>query len=127
MDLRDFRLNPWENQGKTRRTFYFFRFFKVFQAQILRTYPRRYSASFRSSLELWKPKIDRFRNSFSFFRFFYHQNVKFNFFLLFCKEQALKPCSNSRSRDSAQVRQIESSVRPNLTDLVTKHGFTPKV
>ena len=40
----------------------------------------------------------------------------------FFKEQALRPCSNSRSRDSAQIRQIESSVRPNLTALVTKQG-----
>ena len=41
-------------------------------------------------------------------------------FLLFLKEQALKPCSDCRSRDSAQIRLIESSPNPNLTDLVKK-------
>ena len=47
---------------------------------------------------------------------------KSNFFLLFLKEQALKPCPGPRSRDSAQIRQIESSPNPNLTDLVKKQG-----
>ena len=41
---------------------------------------------------------------------------------LFLKEQALKPCSGPRSRDSAQIRQIESSPNLNLTDLVKKEG-----
>ena len=48
---------------------------------------------------------------------------KFSFFLLFSKEQALKPCPDCRSRDSAQIRQIESSPNPNLTDLVKKEGW----
>ena len=41
----------------------------------------------------------------------------------FFKEQALKPCSGPRSRDSAQIWQIESSPNPNLTDLVKKEGW----
>ena len=44
------------------------------------------------------------------------------FSLYFCSKQALKPCPDCRSRDSAQIRQIESSPNPNLTDLVTKQG-----
>ena len=36
-------------------------FFKVFQAQILRKYPRRSCGSFWSGLELWRPTFDRFR------------------------------------------------------------------
>ena len=52
--------------------------------------------------------------------------MKAQFFLLFLKEHDLRPCSNSRSRDSPPVQQIESSVRPNLTDLVTKQGFSPQ-
>ena len=49
---------------------------------------------------------------------------KISFFILFSKEQALKPCSGPRSRDSTQIRQIESSPNPNLTDLVKKQGRT---
>ena len=47
---------------------------------------------------------------------------KFSFFLLFSKEQAPKPCPDCRSRDSAQIRPIESSPNQNLTDLVKKQG-----
>ena len=47
---------------------------------------------------------------------------KSNFFLLFLKEKALKPCPDCRSRDSAQIRLIESSPNPNLTDLVKTYA-----
>ena len=43
-------------------------------------------------------------------------------FALFLKEQALKPCSGPRSRDLLHGKNKNSSVRPNLTDLVTKEG-----
>ena len=45
-----------------------------------------------------------------------------NFFPLFLKEQALKPCSGPRSRDLLHRKKNNSSVRPNLTDLVTFKG-----
>ena len=47
---------------------------------------------------------------------------KIDLFLLFLKEQALKPCSGPRSRDLLHRKKINSCVRPNLTDLVTKQG-----
>ena len=43
---------------------------------------------------------------------------------LFKKEQALKPCTNCKSHDEDSAKKNESSVRPNLTDLVTKQVFT---
>ena len=52
-------------------------FYKVFQAQILRKYPRRSCGSFWSGLELRNPKFDRFRHLFPFFfRFFDPHNMK---------------------------------------------------
>ena len=45
----------------------FSRFFKVFQAQILRKYPRRPCGSIWSGLELRRPKFDRFRLIFPIF------------------------------------------------------------
>ena len=79
-------------------------FFKVFQAQILRKYPRRPSRSFWYHLELRRPKFDRFRPiffiCFSLFPFLLSPKIcKSNFFPLLLKEQALKPCSGPRSRD----------------------------
>ena len=47
---------------------------------------------------------------------------KSNFFLLFLKEQALKPCPGPRSRDLQKLAPIESSPNLNLTDLVKKEG-----
>ena len=103
-------------------------FLEVFQAQILRKYSRRPSRSFWYHLELRRPKFDRFRSTFSFFfGFLTPQNPtvswKSNFFPLFFKEQALKPCSGPRSHDLQQLAPIESSPNPNLTDLVKKDGF----
>ena len=42
-------------------------FFNVFQAQILRKYPRRSCGSFWSGLKLWSQTFDRFRHIFIFF------------------------------------------------------------
>ena len=43
-------------------------------------------------------------------------------FPLFVQIQALGPFLGARSRDLLQIPPIESSVRFNLTDLVTKEG-----
>ena len=82
MDSAGFGLNPRENRGKSRRNFgFFFRFFKVFQAQKLRKYPRRSCGSFWSGLELRRPKFDRFRHFFSiFFHFVDPKNMKIQLF-----------------------------------------------
>ena len=98
-------------------------FLKVFQAQILRKYPRRPSASFWYHLQLRTPTFDRFRHLFQFVFISLTPKIwKSNFFPLFLKEQALKPCSGPRSRDLLHRKKNNSSVRPNLTDLVTKQG-----
>ena len=91
--------------------------------RILENYPRRPSAFFWTGLELWGPTFDRFRSTSPFFfSYLVAKCMNIQLFLIFPKEQALKPCSDCRSRDSAQIRPIESSPNPNLTDLVKKQG-----
>ena len=46
--------------------------------------------------------------------------MKSNFSPLFLKEQAMKPCPNCRTHDRDSAKKNDSSVRPNLTDLVKK-------
>ena len=80
--------------------------FGVFQAQILRKYPRRPCGSFWSGLELRRPTIDRFRLLFSIFLlkkcvFFIVFPVFFNEFLCF----------------SPQRRQPRQRLRPRLLRL----------
>ena len=55
---------PRENQENSGEFFIFPLFFKVFQTQILRKYPRRSCGSIWSGLELRRPKFDRFRPNF---------------------------------------------------------------
>ena len=116
-----------ENGNKIPISLYlFFILVRLFRLGILEKYPRRASASFWTDLELRKPNFDRCRNLctfvFVFIRFVNPKNAKLQFVLLVSKEQALKPCPDCRSRDSAQIRLIESSPNPNLTDLVKKQA-----
>ena len=60
VDSAAFGLNPQNNRGKSKKKLNF-TCFKLIQAQILRKYPRRSCGSFWSSLELWRPKVNRFR------------------------------------------------------------------
>ena len=101
---------------------FFSKFFKVVQLQNLRKYPRRPCGSFWYHLELWGPRFDRFRSIFPLFCWSFdpHKYENSTLPLHFFKEHALKPSPDCRSRDSAQIRLIESSPNPNLTDLVKK-------
>ena len=104
-----------------------FHFFKFGHAQILRKYSRRSCGSFWSGLEPRKPTIDRCRYFCSFICWFLLPpkvwKSDFSFiFESFFKAQALKPCSDCISRDLLKKKKNNSSVRPNLTDLVSKQG-----
>ena len=99
-------------------------FFWVFQAE---DFGKLFAPVFRICLDRFRALGTEIRQISSYcsvyFSAFWLQKVwKSNFFLLFLKEQALKPCSGPRSRDSAQIRPIESSSNLNLTDLVKKEG-----
>ena len=95
-----------------------------FQLQNLRRYPRRPCGSFWYHLELQGPTFDQFHLNFQFlFSLCLTLKVcKSNILPLFLEEHALKPCPDCRSRNSAQIQQIESAPNPNLTDLVKKQG-----
>ena len=57
-----------------------------------------------------------------FFRVLTPTNIKIQLFRSFLREQALKPCPDYRSRRELSNGGRITSLRPNLTDLVSKQG-----
>ena len=94
-------------------------FSHVFQAQILRKYPRRSCGSFWSSLEVWKPKLDRFRLIFQIC--FMTQCVLFyscsGFLLSGWLPGDPRPFPNERSLNSHILRGPKTLTRQDLTHL----------
>ena len=124
VDLQGFTQSPQEKRGKSRRKFWFSSFFQSFSSP---DFAKISAAVLRIDLvrsRAPETNIWPISSEFSiFFSFLLTPKIwKSNFFPLFLKEQALKPCPGPRSRDSAQIRKIESSPNPNLTDLVKKEG-----
>ena len=120
----DLRKVHGKNGENPREHLDFFRFFPGFSAP---DFAKISAAVLRIFLVRSRaPETKIWPMSFHFFVFLLvfwpPKTWKSNFFLLFLKEQALKPCPGPRSRDLQKLAPIESSPNLNLTDLVKKEG-----